>query len=962
MTRRARTLTRARGLRGLAPLIVVSVLLAIVPGALVTQAAAAAGPAPVSDDFSGGLDASRWYVVDPLGDASVSTVGAGTQDAQLVISVPGGVSHNAWGTNNAPRVMQSVTNGDFGMEVKFDSLPSKKYQDQGLLVEQDAGRWLRFSVYSDGAGRFVFAASTTDGKSTQRLKTSVSVSAPPVWMRVVRTGSTWELLWSADGVAWTSAGSFDDVLTVAAVGVYAGNSGSTSDNAPGFESRVDYLFDMASPILLEDGGDTTPPVISGVSVSAKAESAVVSWSTDEPTTGRVEFGLSEAYGAVVESATAAKSHSVTLTGLDPTTTYHYRIVVADAAGNGSATGDATFRTPTVAVGPAPVSDDFSGGLDASRWYVVDPLGDASVSTVGAGTQDAQLVISVPGGVSHNAWGTNNAPRVMQSVTNGDFGMEVKFDSLPSKKYQDQGLLVEQDAGRWLRFSVYSDGAGRFVFAASTTDGKSTQRLKTSVSVSAPPVWLRVVRTGSTWELLWAADGVAWTSAGSFDEVLEVSAVGVYAGNSGGSPPAFASRVDYLFDMANPIADDPDTVPPVIEDITLLPGSAAADVAWRTNEATTATVEYGTTSHYGSSVAATSATEHKVKLTGLSASTLYHYRIVVQDPAGNTTASPDLTFTTTPPEGPAIDAWNGPRQVFGRNGLPQPWANVVGNIRDGDGLDSLTYSLNGASPKSMGLGPDTRRLQDHGDFNADIATSSLVLGDNQVVFTAKDSLGHVSTATVVVELEAGAAPALPYELSWQADVPLLEQAQVVDGLWSASTGSVANALYGYDRVVALGSRDWTDYEVTVPVTVHSIGPASGSVNSGPALVGLGLRWQGHKAEDKTQPAWGYKKAGSYVWHRWYSTPKLEAVGYGASPKAGFVENMDLGRQYMFKTRISTSAGTTTLRSRTWPVGTPEPTTWEVSIDETDTPGQGSIVLIAHQLKATFGVVTVAATSP
>ena len=75
-------------------------------------------------------------------------------------------------------------------------------------------------------------------------------------------------------------------------------------------------------------------------------------------------------------------------------------------------------------------------------------------------------------------------------------------------------------------------------------------------------------------------------------------------------------------------------------------------------------------------------------------------------------------------------------------------------------------------------------------------------------------------------------------------------------------------------------------------------------------------------DKKQPAWGYKKAGAYVWHRWYDTPSLEAVGNGASPKALFAEDMALGRQYMFKTRISTQRrASTTLRSRTWPVGDP-----------------------------------------
>ena len=462
-----------------------------------------------------------------------------------------------------------------------------------------------------------------------------------------------------------SVGSFDDVLTVSSVGVYAGNSGS---NPPAFTAKVDYLFDSATPIVLEDGGDKTAPVISGVSVLPTSSKAVVSYATDEPTTGRVEFGTSSmsasrtgtstdsqaqmgtssAYGSQVSTSSSATSHSVTLSGLAPTTTYHYRVVAVDAAGNESVTGDGTFTTPTIASGVAPVSDDFSSGaLDASRWMVVDPRGDASVSTVGAGTRDAQLVIAVPGGVVHEAWGTNTAPRVMQAVTDGDFGVEAKFDSLPTSKYQDQGVLVEQDAGRWLRFSVYSDGPGKFVFAASTTKGVSTQRLKATVSMSTPPIWMRVVRTGSVWQLLWSADGVAWTSVGSFDDVLTVSSVGVYAGNSGSNPPAFPAKVDYLFDSATPLADDPDLYAPVISDISLLPGSSAADVSWVTDEPASARVEYGLTSSYGQSVAGSSTTGNKVRLTGLTASTEYHYRIVVHDEAGNEASTPDLTFSGPP---------------------------------------------------------------------------------------------------------------------------------------------------------------------------------------------------------------------------------------------------------------------------------------------------------------------------
>jgi hypothetical protein len=100
----------------------------------------------------------------------------------------------------------------------------------------------------------------------------------------------------------------------------------------------------------------------------------------------------------------------------------------------------------------------------------------------------------------------------------------------------------------------------------------------------------------------------------------------------------------------------DTTAPVLSGITasgLTP--TTANVAWNTNEAADTQVEYGLTTAYGQSTALNTAkvTAHSASLTGLAASTVYHYRVKSRDAAGNLAASPDRTFTTlsgtsTPP--------------------------------------------------------------------------------------------------------------------------------------------------------------------------------------------------------------------------------------------------------------------------------------------------------------------------
>ncbi len=77
-------------------------------------------------------------------------------------------------------------------------------------------------------------------------------------------------------------------------------------------------------------------------------------------------------------------------------------------------------------------------------------------------------------------------------------------------------------------------------------------------------------------------------------------------------------------------------------------SSGATITWTTSEAADSQVEYGTTTSYGSSSALNSAmvTSHSQALSGLTASTLYHYRVKSKDAAGNLAISGDYTFTTT----------------------------------------------------------------------------------------------------------------------------------------------------------------------------------------------------------------------------------------------------------------------------------------------------------------------------
>ncbi len=85
--------------------------------------------------------------------------------------------------------------------------------------------------------------------------------------------------------------------------------------------------------------------ISNVVISSVDDSsATVTWTTDGPTDGTINYGLDAAVGTVRDPSFSKKAHSLTIENLDPSTTYHFRVVSADEQGNKNATAGFVFTT------------------------------------------------------------------------------------------------------------------------------------------------------------------------------------------------------------------------------------------------------------------------------------------------------------------------------------------------------------------------------------------------------------------------------------------------------------------------------------------------------------------------------------------------------------------------------------------------------------------------------------------
>lgn len=275
---------------------------------------------------------SLWQFIDPRGDSTLTFNGT-----DAIISVPSTSEHDLWqGDHSAPRLLQQVDNSDFEVEVKFDSKPVGQYAMNGIIVQADANNFIRFEFQSNSAtGMRLFTASFANDSPTARVNKTIA-GQNSMFMRVKRQGDQWTESYSYDGATWTTAVSFTYALAVTAVGPFAGNAGGSSGQ-PAYSSSIDYFFNTASPIIPEDGGvqDTTPPAIQNVTTSSGQDFVDISFNTDEAATAAVQYGLTTGYemGTVSETGGAGKTHVIRLSGLQPSTTYQYRIVATDTSNN-----------------------------------------------------------------------------------------------------------------------------------------------------------------------------------------------------------------------------------------------------------------------------------------------------------------------------------------------------------------------------------------------------------------------------------------------------------------------------------------------------------------------------------------------------------------------------------------------------------------------------------------------------
>lgn len=315
---------------------------------------------------------------------------------------------------------------------------------------------------------------------------------------------------------------------------------------------VTYKFTTAAP-------DTTAPNVSNIVVVPLPNGANITWNTNEPATTRLEYGKTKNYElGVVEDLPLKTSHSAQVRGLQPQTLYNFIIKATDEQGN---TGQSPNQTFTTTEFGSLLSDDFNAcALNTELWTATMPGTGANQPTYQLTGE--KLELTIPGGASHD-WSTGGPPRFMQLASDGDFEVEIRFDSLITTVGQMQGILVEGEPGTYIRFGFEQHPTkGPILFARFVQNGANVKDFVREYNLLTPPLantppLMKVTRTGDTWTWYWktAETDPKWTRTNNpFDFAMDTLRVGFFGGNSGaaGMAPGHKMVVDYFFNSALPI--------------------------------------------------------------------------------------------------------------------------------------------------------------------------------------------------------------------------------------------------------------------------------------------------------------------------------------------------------------------------------------------------------------------------
>ncbi len=366
------------------------------------------------------------------------------------------------------------------------------------------------------------------------------------------------------------------------------------------------------------------PVISNVSHSVNVTQVTVAWDTDVAADSFVVYSTDSGFATSREQGSSAKNstaHSVTLTGLDESTTYYYR--VRSERVNGGITTDYTSRSFTTTAEPVVTPPTPSGGgglLIIDKTDKVPPvITNVAVSGITAGsvsvtwdtdesaTSFVQYGPDTDYGSTYGDWATGTAHQVILRNLQAGYAYHfraVSSDSWGNIGYSDDRLFTTEQG------IVTPEEAPTSTPPAEATTSETTiiEQINNFLNRLFPQVSLNQLGPNPLTTVESLADITGLINAPIFQ----------------GEPAVDAGATDATITWTSDIESN--------SLVAISPDDAYDPGATEPYEQVTGDFENYTT-------------EHEVKIFNLSPDTLYHFQLRGQANLGPMSRSRDFTFRT-----------------------------------------------------------------------------------------------------------------------------------------------------------------------------------------------------------------------------------------------------------------------------------------------------------------------------
>lgn len=448
---------------------------------------------------------------------------------------------------------------------------------------------------------------------------------------------------------------------------FVGWSGGITSNQNPLSITMDQAYSVVANFQL----DSTPPVISDITVSASTSSALVTWTTNEPATSELSYGETDSYeiGSVVNGS-FTQMHTAQIIGLSAGATYLAKIVVEDMVGLTT-----TLTIPSIQTSTTP--QRITGGLIA-LYEFEEAAGSVVLDTSGFGTP-LDLQVSNTNAVTWVSGGL-----IVDSETSIS-------SSVPASKIIDAVKLSnELTVEAWIKTSsLDQNGPARIVSISASSSkrnitigqgvyGSSGDRLETRLRTTATSNNGTPATTTAVGSLSTDLTHVVYTrdASGAARLLIDGSEQGsrlasgtlanwddsqmLLLANEAGSSRKWLGEYQLVafYNKALSVAEveqnfaagpvvGPDVTPPSISNINVSALETSATITWTTDETATSIIDYGEDTDYtmGSINQGAATLTHSITLSGLIASTNYHAQLTAFDGAGLSTTSADIGFTT-----------------------------------------------------------------------------------------------------------------------------------------------------------------------------------------------------------------------------------------------------------------------------------------------------------------------------